>query len=66
MDFGHLDMIDSLLYIPDRHWLVSAGRDNNIVVWKLVGERVIRNIIEQDDQNSSEDSLNLKYKKYES
>jgi hypothetical protein len=35
-------MIDVMVPVPARNWMLSIGRDKNIIVWKFYKDRLIK------------------------
>lgn len=38
----HSVMIDVMVPVPARNWMLSIGRDKNIIVWKFYKDRLIK------------------------
>jgi ferric iron reductase protein FhuF len=40
----HSDMIDTMYYLRQNNWLISIGRDQNLIIWKLINHHIIQMI----------------------
>jgi len=41
----HSDMIDTMHYIWQYNWLISIGRDQNMIVWKLINHHLVSLVV---------------------
>lgn len=48
-------MIDIMISVPRRNWVVTAGRDKCIFVWKLVNHHLIK--YAEDNEHTCENSM---------
>jgi WD40 repeat protein len=39
---GHDNMIDVMVAIPHKNWVVSVGRDKCIFVWKFINHHLVK------------------------
>lgn len=52
----HSDMIDTMYYIRQNNWLISIGRDQNLIIWKLINCYLVKLMTNTpvSDEDSSE------------
>lgn len=52
----HSDMIDVLYFIKEKNWLISIGRDYNLIIWKLMGAHLVEYVVDVGEDCSISNS----------